>query len=292
MVTRIPIVSGQFYSSGFEELDKQIIGCFNSKLGPGDLPIERNEKKITYGIVSPHAGYQISGPSMAWAYKELAESKFPSRFIILGTNHTGLGESQVGVTLADWETPFGQVKCDKGFARELIGKCDFIKEDDKVHANEHSIEVQLPFLQVACKDKLDSIRIVPIIVSSDYEKVSSLIFDAIRKLNRDVVVIASSDFTHYGPNYGYVPFTNDIKESLYALDKKAIEFILKLDSSGFLDYIENKGATICGKYPIAATIELSKKLGATSGSLLRYYTSGDVSEDYSSAVGYGAIKIK
>ena len=280
---RKEIVSGQFYESDFSGLDAQIRECFSSKFGPAELPLVRSDKKII-SVICPHAGYMFSGGCASWAYKEIGESVFPDTFLILGLSHSGYDSC---VSLLDWETPLGVVKNDSAFS-SAIG----LPVDEEAHAKEHSIEVQLPFLQVACKDKLDSIRIVPIIVSSDYEKVSSLIFDAIRKLNRDVVVIASSDFTHYGPNYGYVPFTNDIKESLYALDKKAIEFILKLDSSGFLDYIENKGATICGKYPIAATIELSKKLGATSGSLLRYYTSGDVSEDYSSAVGYGAIKIK
>ena len=290
MVTRIPIVSGQFYSSGFEELDKQIIGCFNSKLGPGDLPIERNEKKITYGIVSPHAGYQISGPSMAWAYKELAESKFPSRFIILGTNHTGLGESQVGVTLADWETPFGQVKCDKGFARELIGKCDFIKEDDKVHANEHSIEVQLPFLQFVNKDKLREIKIVPLAISDYDTNLCRSLGDTLTDISEDICVIASSDFTHYGPNYNYTPFLHNKKESMYNLDAGAIDFIKKMDTEGFLNYVRKKRATICGAGAVASCIEIMRNLGMKKADLLNYYTSGDVLKDYTNAVGYASIK--
>ena len=166
MVLRKPIVNGQFYADGFEELDKQIIDCFNSKFGPGDLPVERSSRKVIHGVVSPHAGYQASGPGAAWAYKEIAEAKFPSCFIMLGTDHRGLGLSQASTTLAEWETPFGIVKADEGFAREIMGRCDFVKNDFKAHANEHSIEVQLPFLQFVNKDYLRKIKIVPLMIST------------------------------------------------------------------------------------------------------------------------------
>lgn len=290
MVLRKPIVDGQFYPAKFEELDKQINNCFKSKFGPGDLPIERSNRKVTHGIVSPHAGYQFSGHAAAWAYKEIAESKFPSCFIMLGTDHTGLGFSKVSTTLAEWETPFGIVKCDKSFAREIMSKCDFVKDDFKAHVSEHSIEVQLPFLQFVNKDYLRKIKIVPLMVSRYDLDICRALGDTIADINEDICVIASSDFTHYGLNYGYTPFLNDKKENMYKLDGEAIEFIKKMDTKGFLEYLNKTRATVCGAGAIAVCMEIMKNLGVKKGQLLNYYTSGDIVGDYTNAVGYAAIK--
>lgn len=290
MVVRKPIVAGQFYEEGFERLDKQIIECFKSKLGPGDLPVERSDRKITRGVVSPHAGYQFSGSAAAWAYKEIAESKLPSCFVIIGPNHIGLATSRMSTTLADWETPLGPIKADKSFARELMGKCNFVKDDFEAHSSEHSIEVQLPFLQFANKDKLRKIKIVPLIIS-DYDLgLCRTLGDIIADISEDICVVASSDFTHYGLGYGYTPFLSDVKENMYKLDGDAIELIKKMDTKGFLDYVNNKGATICGAGAIAVCLEVMKNLGVKKGSLLNYYTSGDVVNDYTNSVGYAAIK--
>jgi len=106
------------------------------------------------------------------------------------------------------------------------------------------------------------------------------------------VIIASSDFTHYGVNYGFFPFSSKPKENMYALDKKAIEKLEKLDEKEFLDYISKTGATICGAIPIAAAIKTLKLIGAKKAKLLSYYTSGDVTDEYSSAVGYASIKME
>jgi len=289
MVMRLPKVAGQFYAEGFEELDKQIIECFNSKLGPGDLPVSRGDNSVR-GIISPHAGYQFSGPAQAWAYKELGESKFPSRFIILGPNHTGLGSSPVLTTLADWKMPFGTVECDKGFAREILGKCDFVKEDYEAHSQEHSIEVQLPFLQFVNKDRLREIKFVPLIIS-DYDLgMCRDLADSIIDISEDIGVIASSDFTHYGPNYNFTPFLHSIKDNVYALDGDAIELVKKMDTKGFLEYVKKKKATICGAGAIAVCMEIMRNLGIKKGSLLNYYTSGDVVNDYTNSVGYASIK--
>jgi len=281
---REPIVDGQFYPGSFDALDKQINESFTSKFGPGALPLGKRTKNII-GIIAPHAGYTFSGACAAWGYKEIAESKFPDLFIILGLSHTGFNSC---VTSQDFKTPFGLVQTDKEFIKHLTENSD-LAEDDAAHNQEHSIEVQIPFLQFVNKDRLKEIKIAPIIVSYDlnYKKIANSIMKTIS--NKTVCVIASSDFTHYGTNYGYMPFTSDVKENLYKLDKEAIDFITKMDSDGFLNYTEEKEATICGKYPIAAAIELCKLLGAEKGKLLRYYTSGDITNDYSSAVGYGSV---
>lgn len=287
MPIRKPIVAGQFYEASFDGLNKQIESCFHSKFGPGDVPVSRSDKKI-FGVVSPHAGYQFSGPCQAWVYKEVAESKFPVTFIITGPDHNRLG-SVFSVSLNDWETPFGLIKNDKGFARELKGKCKFIEVNEDVHEHEHSIEVQLPFLQYANKDRIADIKIVPIAVSSyDYESCKELA-NAIAKINKNICIIASSDFTHYGPNYGYMPFLQNKKEGIYDMDKKAMDFIKEFNTKDFLGFVKMKKATICGTGAIAVAMETVKLLGAKKCKVLHYYTSGDVIDDYSNAVGYCAM---
>lgn len=289
MLIRKPVVSGQFYQDNADRLNKQITECFELKFGPGDLPVSRSSKKITHGVISPHAGYQFSGPAAAWVYKEVAESRFPSRFIIIGPDHKGLGASRVSATLANWETPLGRIEVDRDFARDLMEKCSFVKEGNDAHANEHSIEVQLPFLQFVSQDRRD-LRIVPLIVS-DYDlDLCRELADAIVDVSEDFCVIASSDFTHYGPNYGYVPFAGEKKKNMYKLDSGAIEFIKKMDTKGFLKYVDENKATICGAGAIAVCLEIMKSLGVKKGELLSYYTSGDVINDYDNAVGYAAIK--
>ena len=285
---RKPIVAGQFYESGFDELDSQIKECFKSKFGPGDLPVKRTDKKI-FGIVAPHAGYTYSGPCQAWAYKEIAESSFPDLYVIIGLSHGGFPTC---ISLEDWETPFGAISVDKDFGNSLIDKG--IKLNEEAHANEHSIEVQIPFLQFVNKDKLNEIKILPIIASDDvnYGELAEKIVKTIDETAKKVVFIASSDFTHFGISYGYMPFSTNVKENMYELDGKAIKLIEELKSTQFLQYADETGATICGKQAIAVVVEACKLLGANKGRLLHYYTSGDIVGDYSNAVGYGAVVIK
>ena len=284
-MVREPIAAGQFYPKSKEELEKEIKESFSSEFGPGALP-GRRDKEIL-GIIAPHAGYAYSGPGAAWAYKEIGEARIPDVYIMLGLSHSGFGTC---VSLEDWKTPLGIVKNDKEFGKKLIE--NGIKQDERAHAIEHSIEVQIPFLQFV--NQKEKIKIVPIIVSPDIDhgEIAKKIFEVIKELDRKVCIAASSDFTHYGVNYGYFPFSDDVKENLYKLDKGAVEHIKKLDAFKFLDYIGTTGATICGQIPIAVALEVSKKLGAKKAELLHYYTSGDIAGDYSSAVGYAAIVIE
>lgn len=278
---RQPVVSGMFYASDKEELKQQIKDSYDSKLGPK----ENNNIKI-FAAICPHAGYPYSGPCAAHVYNEIKNQKYDT-FIILGTNHTGIGNSSV--SLDDFETPLGIAKNDIELTKEIMERCN-LKENTQAHAQEHSIEVQIPFLQ----DIQEEINIVPIIIdfNSDYRSIAKGISEVIKNSNKKICIIASSDFTHCGANYGFMPFTDNIKEKLEEFDFKAILKILALDSEGFLDYIKETGATICGAYAIAVLIEICKSLDKKETKLLKYYTSGDISRDYSSAVGYASIIIK
>jgi len=284
MGVRRPIVAGSFYESGFQALEEQIKNSFLHKKGPGDLPTKRKEKQIK-AVICPHAGYFFSGPCAAWGYKEIAESKMPDLYIILGPNHTGLGKTSVN--LDSWQTPFGMVRTDQEFGRTLIKNTKLI-EDPRAHMQEHSIEVQLPFLQFVSKDMLQNLRFLPITISDDVDiaRLALDIKEVILDTNKKVVFIVSSDFTHYGPQYGYVPFSSEVPERMYKLDQGAIKLIKNLDADGLLKYNYETGATICGQLPIAL---LLKTLEKTKGKLLQYYTSADIVGSYKNAVGYASI---
>lgn len=287
MINRKPVVAGRYYERYFDKLDKQINSCFTSDKGPGETPSTRKEQKI-FGAIVPHAGYSFSGQCAAWAYKEIAESKFPTTYVILGPNHTGEGADFSTYLFSDWETPFGNVKIDKELGNKLLKIFPDLTNEAEAHLHEHSIEVQLPFLQFASKDNLDKLKFLPICIkNNNYEKLMQLA-KALSECE-DICVICSSDFTHYGQVYNFVPFIHSKKENLYDMDAKAINYIKELNTEEFFKYA--KTTTICGQASITVLVEYCKLMNAKAH-LLSYYTSGDVLHDYDNAVGYASIIFK
>lgn len=286
MSIRKSVVSGMFYEGDFNQLNKHLEECFTSKYGPGSLPVKRSTKEIL-GIISPHAGYVYSGMCAAWGYKEIAEARMADVYILIGPNHTGMGKNSI--SLQDWNTPLGLVKTHTVFAQELIEKSG-ISSDESAHVHEHSLEVQLPFLQYACKDRLEKLKIVAISLrtADNLEKLAEAIDSIAKQRDMRICLIASSDFTHFGPNYGHVPFRYDVKESIYDLDHGAIDKIKKLDEHAFLDYVRKNEMTICGYLPIALLI-LVLKDKTEKVRLLQYYTSGDLTKDYTNSVSYASL---
>ncbi|MBD3354505.1 AmmeMemoRadiSam system protein B [Candidatus Woesearchaeota archaeon] len=290
-MVRKPVAAGMFYEDNKKKLDEQIIRCFkNQKFGPGDMPVTGRNKRLT-GIIAPHAGYKFSGAGQAWCYKAVGESEFADIYIILGTSHAGF--SDAATLLEDFETPFGEVKVDEKFAKSLIDK-GAVKEDKMAHQQEHSIEVQLPFLQFTEKKKIEDIKIVPVVVGkeADYKRLGKAIADTAKQMEKKVILICSSDFTHHGIHYGYVPFRRNVEKKLEEFDKSFIKWIEEMDSWSFLNNVEETGATICGRYAIAAFIEACRALGASKVRVEQYYTSGDVTGDWSNAVGYASIIVE
>ncbi|MBN2422561.1 AmmeMemoRadiSam system protein B [Candidatus Woesearchaeota archaeon] len=288
-MVRQAVVAGQFYDYDFDDLDKQIKQCFTSKFGPGGLPVRRDNEKHVKAIIVPHAGYFFSGSCAAWAYKELAESHFPRTYVLLGFSHQGLPS---GISIEDWKTPFGIIKTNKSLAIELKENTS-LDINEIPHQHEHSIEVQLPFLQFVNKDLMKEIKILAISISRDID--FKILGEEIAKVmaNKDVVYIVSSDFTHYGSNYGYLPFTSDIEKRLNELDKGAIDLIKNLNISGFSEYINRTHITICGYYPILLLMKiLSMEETKPLGSLLMHYTSGDIMKDHKNSVSYVSILFK
>ncbi|MEM4267899.1 MAG: AmmeMemoRadiSam system protein B [Candidatus Woesearchaeota archaeon] len=282
MKIREPVAAGQFYESSPKRLLSEIERCFTCNIGPG-LPKKTSSlAQPLRGVIVPHAGYPYSGPCAAYAYKTIAEAGRFDIFILLGPNHTGLGAEHSATCLVDWKTPLGVVSCDRDFGAELIQNTTII-DDIMPHLHEHSIEVQLPFLQFV----VGTFRMVPISVSHNthFKKLGSEIRGLIKKSKKKVCIIASSDFTHYGPNYQYIPFRKNIKENIAKLDKGAIENIKMLDIESLLDYADKTHITICGLYPILLLVEILKE-DIKDVNLLKYYTSGDILKDYTNSVSY------
>ncbi|MEM4501821.1 MAG: AmmeMemoRadiSam system protein B [Ignisphaera sp.] len=280
-----------FYPINKNKLIKEIEEAFiNKELGPGDLPKRYiNEVNIVGGIV-PHAGYQYSGACASWFYKKLAENEPKiDTVIILGTNHSGFGGRITTTTyFSRWATPLGDIEVDIELIKILKENYKELTDDPLAHMREHSIEVQLPFLQYIYKD----FKLVPIVVREiDYEEAqlfAKVLYETIIKSNKSCIVIASSDFTHHGAIYDYILFTSDISDKVRKLDMMFIDRIIDLDTKGFLELIQKYNATICGYGAIAITIEYVKLLNGKA-KLLKYYHSGDVTGDEDVIVGYAAI---
>lgn len=278
---RQAIVAGQFYSSNKEELKRDLEKFFVS------LEIASLKDKKVIGAIVPHAGYFFSGKCAGFAYKLLRKNDFDT-VIILGTNHSGLG-SKISLSIQDFQTPLGVAENDIDIVEEIISKCKGAEVSEESHRYEHSIEVQLPFLLAINKKA----RIVPVLVNSlsikDVTQMGRIFSEIIKNAGergKKIIVIASSDFTHYGRSYKFMPFNEDVREHIYALDLHAIEEIEKLNFSSFLD---KASETVCGKYSIALAIEICKNLGSKKADKLCYYTSGDVAGKWDNVVGYSSL---
>ena len=239
--------------------------------------------------MAPHAGYSYCGRTAAAVYKTVS-GDFETA-IVLGPNHSGLG-SGIATSISTWRTPLGIVKPDEEFVKELV-KDSIVSEDEEAHSREHSIEVQLPWLQYLFKD----FRFVPICINPSYfdidscRDIGSKIAEAAKKLKRKVLVVASSDFTHYGHSYGYLPFRNDVINNIKELDAGIIKLIENLDARQVVKTSYEKGLTICGYGAIASMLFAAKAMGAKKGELVDYSTSFEVSKNSDAVVGYAGIAI-
>ena len=272
---REPAVSGIFYPKNPNELREDIESLFRDpNFGPGNLPPSGNNERI-YGMVSPHAGYMYSGAVAAHGYYDLSSSKFESA-LILGPNHYGLGSAVALMDKGSWETPLGKVEIDSEVAQGITQNCDIISIDESAHSRDHCIEVQLPFLQYIKGE----FKIVPIILinqgKNTCKKLGTEIYESIK--DRNLIPIASSDLTHYEAN-----------NLAYEKDKLLISAILSLDIEKFYSVLISFNVTACGYGAIATVMEISKRMGATKGKLLKYATSGDIAGDNKSVVGYSSI---
>ena len=265
---RQPAVANQFYSGNEKSLTKDI-----SRRIKGE-----QEREKVLAVVSPHAGYMYSGNIAGSVY---SRSEITKDVIIMGPNHHGLGHPCAVMTGGRWKMPAGDIAINEKLADLLIQESRYLRSDDQAHIKEHSVEVQLPFIQHVQPE----LEFVPIVLGRvNFEscmEIGSAMARAITKYGNPVVIIASTDMTHY-----------ESHESAQQKDQLAIERILSLDPAGLLETVASNNISMCGVIPTAIALVAAKALGATKATLIDYATSGDVSGDYSFVVGYAGIIIQ
>lgn len=279
---REPAQAGGFYPAEPNRLRTMISQSLTQvKEAPGEFP---------RALIVPHAGYQYSGPVAAHAYRILQSNATEiKRVILLATCHYSLVQGVV-VNERDYKTPLGIYPVDKKAVAEFL-KHQFPHVKNEVEATqEHSDEVQIPFLQTVLPKAL----LVPVIVGEMNDAGQEATARALSSIvDQNTVIIASSDFTHYGPRFGYTPgFKSDKRAGIHELDQGAINWIIRGDRNQFQAYLRKTGATICGRNPIALLLKMFEVNNwPANGRLLKYSTSGDLTGDWQNSVSYAAISI-
>ncbi len=270
MYTRPPAVAGAFYEARPESLKAQVRACFDANEQPA-------AKERFIGAVVPHAGLMYSGHVAAALY---ASVELPKRFVILCPNHTGLGHFAAINREGSWRTPLGDVAIDTALADALMKKSALLREDAMAHAREHSLEVQLPFLQ----QLLGTFTFVPICLGAPRyamcEEIGTALAEVIGMQGDSVGIIASSDLNHY----------EDQKTTLRK-DQLAIDPVLARNPKELWRVVDELDVSMCGFIPTTAMLIAANDLGASKARLVKHATSGDINGDYSHVVGYAAIVI-
>ncbi|MGA8303170.1 MAG: AmmeMemoRadiSam system protein B [Thermoplasmata archaeon] len=272
---RPPAVAGQFYAGTGAELARQLEQCFLDPRGPGALPVRhRTASRALKAAVVPHAGYEFSGPIAAHAYALLAGQRAPETVLILGVDHHGLGDGPV-VSDRPWLTPLGPTAVDHDLVRALTK--DPIRVDEAAQAREHSIEVQLPFVEyVVPRPKFVALQ-VRFARFEDLGKVARVVREAVK--GRDVLLLASTDFSHYVP-----------ARTAERLDRLAIDAILARDPRGLYDTVVGNDISMCGIAPTTVLLAALSEERLTTR-LLRWGHSGEV-QPMRDVVGYAALALE
>ena len=273
-MVRLPVVAGRFYEGEENILRQRIEDSYLKGSGPGRLPDgDSGNTRRLKGLISPHAGYVYSGMPAAHSYLNLYEDGKPDHIVVIGPNHSSYG-APVAVCNDDWKTPLGLARYDTELGPTIVEQNEFATNDCIAHSAEHSIEVQVPFLQHAFGV---DVSFVPICLGDYSFKVVESLGKTIANLadEMDILVIASSDFTHF-----------ESASSAKIKDNQAMEYLEYMDPEGFLDFVKEHRISICGAGPIATALVFAKELGATSYRLYKYTTSGDITGDDKSVVAY------
>ena len=270
MTTRPPAVAGSFYEGTPERLRVQVERCFAA-----NPPATGRERLI--GAVVPHAGLMYSGHVAAALY---AIADLPKRLIILCPNHTGAGHFAAINREGEWRTPFGNVAIDTPLADALMSRTKLLAVDDRAHAREHSLEVQLPFLQ----ELLGDFTFVPICLGAhrlEYaQEIGNAIAEVVAAEKEPIAILASSDMNHY-----------EDQQTTMRKDSLALAPVLALNAEELWRVVDEYDVSMCGFIPTTTMLVAAKKLGATSAKLIKHATSGDINGDYSHVVGYAAVLI-
>ncbi|MCF7798762.1 AmmeMemoRadiSam system protein B [Candidatus Woesearchaeota archaeon] len=288
---RQPIANKTHYANGVTLLDKQFDDIFHHKLGPGALPagkLTKPKEGNVQAIIVPHASYELAGPCAAWSYAALAEEGVASDlYIIIGqAQHS----TKTGTTMQTFQMPYGEVRADQNFLRELVAKGN-IALNDELHNVESVIEVQLPFLQFINKGHAEKIKIAPLIVGpeTNVEELSVDIKETLLEQKKTATYIFITHFTSYGRKFHYVPFTEHIPENIAAVDKKLFNALTAFDKEGFLTAVDETMAPISGFHALRLFFQV---LQPEKILLEQNYLSGDLNDDYHTTVSFASVVVK
>ncbi|MBU0677942.1 MAG: AmmeMemoRadiSam system protein B [Verrucomicrobia bacterium] len=265
-------LAGSWYPEDPEQLRSDIEGYIAGVPGVKEGHVQ--------ALIQPHAGYRYSGSVAAYGVKQIMGQSC-RRVIVMGPTHRLPMRNEVSIPSAThYKTPLGEVPLDLECIEKLRA-FDFVRNIPEAHSSEHSVQIQVPLLQVGLRD----FKLVPIVVGQvDVEGARRIAEALLSVVDDDTLVVASTDFTHYGPNYGYVPFTDNVEQNLRALDMAAFDQIAKKDATGFQDLCNRTGATICGRAPVSILLSMLSEESRVE--LLKYDTSGDMTGDFGNSVSY------
>ena len=265
---RSPAVAGQFYPDNPQKLESQVRSYL----------VEPEATVGVIGAVMPHAGSIYSG---AVAGETASHLDVPGRVIVLGPNHTGLGPAVSVFPAGSWTFPFGEIPVDRDLASKIIEATGLAEADEIAHVREHSIEVQLPFLHYRRGEDFAFVPMTLSMINTDKcRRIGEGLADVILDSDDDILMVASSDMTHY-----------ESHDSAKAKDSEAIDRILDLDPVGLLDTVSSLRISMCGVIPTAVMLFAANALGAAKARLIRYTTSGEISGDYDHVVGYAGVVV-
>ncbi|MDA4120919.1 MAG: AmmeMemoRadiSam system protein B [Thaumarchaeota archaeon] len=277
MFVRKPAVAGTFYPSGASELSQLIDDCYLHPLGPGRRPPAEPGTSKMVAVVSPHAAYQFSGPVAAHSYLHASSLPDPDLIVVVAPNHYGIGSGVSTFKDGFWETPLGRIRVDTEASATLV-KAGVAAIDPDAHRMEHSLEVQLPFLQRVYGNDVPFLPVSLLLQDRETaEDVATALVEVVK--GKKAVIVASSDLTHYEP-----------AESARTKDSALLDNVVKMDLDGFYSTIDELQVTACGFGAIATVVRVAGALGLRRGELLKYATSGDTSGDNLQVVGYGSVR--
>ena len=268
MPVRPPAVAGTFYEGTADRLRKQVDTCFVD-------PVPSAKERFL-GAVVPHAGLMYSGHVAAALY---GRAELPKRFVILCPNHTGQGHFAAINREGAWRTPLGDVAIDTRLADALMARSSLLAEDARAHAREHSLEVQLPFLQKLAGD----FTFVPICLGAhryDYAETIGRAIAEVLKEEKDVAILASSDLNHY-----------EDQDTTLRKDQLAIDQVLARDPKELWRVVDEYDVSMCGFIPTTTMLVAANELGASNARLVKHATSGDINGDYGHVVGYASVLV-
>jgi AmmeMemoRadiSam system protein B len=275
---RKPAVAGTFYPSDPAELSRAIDACYSHPLGPGRAPPAQTTKGDVVAVVSPHAGYEYSGPVAAHSYLHVSSLPSPDLLVVVAPNHYGIGSGVSTFRSGYWETPLGRLKVDSGAAAKLVREAGVAAFDPDAHRMEHSLEVQLPFLQRLYGDEVPLLPVSLLFQDpGTSEAVAGALIEVLK--GRKAVLVASSDLTHYEP-----------AETARMKDTALMEKVSAMDFDGFYSTLERLQVTACGFGAIATVMRVASAVGMKKGEVLKYATSGDTTGDNLQVVGYGSVR--